>query len=101
MQVHLFFVGKNVINFDIVQRVHWLRARAQFMRWQEEVKLTTYEMQWTVSFFVHYSHKWEREPGSSAGHSAYFKRKQAMWQDLAISADRAFRLLNADYKSSL
>ena len=25
------------------------------MRWQEEVTLTTYEMQWTVRFFLHKS----------------------------------------------
>jgi hypothetical protein len=42
----------------IVRRVHWLRARAQLMRWREQVTLTTYEMQWTVAYFRHMSKKW-------------------------------------------
>jgi hypothetical protein len=71
------------------------------MRWEEEVKLTTYEMQWTVAFFGYNSHKWVREVGSSAGAVAYANRKRVMWQNQAFSADRTFRLLNNDYKSPL
>ena len=34
-----------------VRRVHWLHAHAQQMRWQEEVTITTYEMQSTKVTF--------------------------------------------------
>ena len=47
--------------------VHWLCACAQFMRWQEEVTLNTYEMQWTVRYFWHMSNRWDLDAGSSTG----------------------------------
>lgn len=51
----------------IVRRVHWLRARAQLMRWQEQVKLIGYEMQWTVRYYLYKSQNWALQPGP--GHS--------------------------------
>jgi hypothetical protein len=71
------------------------------MRWQEEVTLTTYEMQWTVAFFVYNSRKWGSHVGGSSGAVAYANRKHAMWRDQGLSADRIFRLLNKAYKSPL
>jgi hypothetical protein len=47
-----------------VRRVHWLRARAQLMRWKEEVTLTGYEMQWTVRYFQYQSQKWVKLSGT-------------------------------------
>ena len=51
------------------------------MRWQEEVTLTGYEMQWTVRYFLHMSHKWvlkyddgpggNSSTGSTPGGSSY------------------------------
>ena len=70
----------------IFQCVHWLRAQVQLMRWQEEVAITTYEMQWTVRFFSHKSMMWAwlhstrsavASQGAGAGAVAYVKRKQA------------------------
>jgi hypothetical protein len=37
------------------------------MRWQEEVTLTSYEMQWTVRYFLYMSRKWVLQ--SSTGYS--------------------------------
>ena len=92
-----------ITNIDcfIVRRVHWLRARALFMRWQEEVTLTRYEMQWTVAFFVYKSKKWDNYSGNSAGTIAYARRKKAMWLQRAIRAERTFSLLNNSYQSQL
>ncbi|KAF8801024.1 hypothetical protein BYT27DRAFT_7116196, partial [Phlegmacium glaucopus] len=81
--------------------IHWLRARAQLMRWQEEVTLTRYEMQWTVAFFSYSSHKWGMQLGSTAGAIAYAKHNQAMWHQFAIRADWTFSLLNDAYISPL
>ncbi|KAF8801026.1 hypothetical protein BYT27DRAFT_7227064 [Phlegmacium glaucopus] len=77
-----------------VRCVHWLRARAQLNRWQEEVSLTAYEMQWT---------RWAgvMGPNGTAGLVAYAKRKQAMWEHLRVRADMTFTLLIDAYKSPL
>lgn len=99
----------------LVRRVHWLRARAQLMRWQEEVTLTTYEMQWTVRYFIHKSKFWsdvQTIPASTsntpaniqfdvAGCHAYSKRKYWTWHQLAIKADNTFKVINNAYKSPL
>jgi hypothetical protein len=34
------------------------------MRWQEQVTITTYEMQWTVRYFLYVSQKWVIPPGT-------------------------------------
>jgi hypothetical protein len=106
----------------IVRRVHWLRARAQYMRWQEEATLISYEMQWTVRFFVNQGSKWAEaystladpcrtlagasgtlsEGGrNNAGFIAYCKRKHSTWRHLAVKSDRTFSLINSAYKSPL
>ncbi|KAF8797508.1 hypothetical protein BYT27DRAFT_7125484, partial [Phlegmacium glaucopus] len=101
----------------IVRRVHWLRARAQVMRWQEQVTLTSYEMQWTVRYFQYQSCSWVvSDPGTdtgintgavsgtqpqSAGAVAYGQQKQAVWEDLMIRADRTFARFNLAYQSPL
>jgi hypothetical protein len=97
--------------------VHWLRARAQLKRWQEEVTLTSYEMQWTVRYFVYMSRNWVLHsrtsfgsgtggagtiPGNlTTGAIAYHKRKRAVWEDLTKKADGIFRRSNPAYQSPL
>lgn len=101
-----------------VRRIHWLRARAQRMRWAEEVTLTSYEMQWTVRYFTQKSKFWSdfqktlADQGSTMdinltvardypGQLAYAKRKHSTWFQLAVKSDRAFKILNNAYKSPL
>lgn len=93
---------------SIDRRVHWLRARAQLMRWQEEVTLTTYEMQWTVRYFLHNCKSWDERARSlseqefqSPGSLAYAKRKASLWEKLGHKSDRSFRAINNAYKSPL
>lgn len=104
----LFTFIVQYLNSQLVQRVHWLRARAQRMRWQEEVTLTTYEMQWTVKFFAYNAEKWKRIQVASAevgkecaGATVYAKRKQATWDQLRLQSDRTFKSLNIAYKSPM
>jgi len=80
-----------------VQRVHWLRARAQSGRWNEEVILVGYEMKWTMQYFIQRAKRWEdmgsaaKEGGKvSAGAAAYAARKAAMWRWLAFRAKKRF-----------
>jgi len=77
-----------------VQRVHWLRARAQRDRWAEEFKLVVHEMQWVVNFFTHRSKVWSERAafGTSvnAGALAFALRQSAMWRGVASSAKSTF-----------
>ncbi|KAG2358386.1 hypothetical protein BDR07DRAFT_1295041 [Suillus spraguei] len=34
---------------DKFYRVNWLKAKARWRRWEEELTLTRHEMQWTIS----------------------------------------------------
>jgi hypothetical protein len=70
------------------------------MRWQEEVTLIGYEMQWTVRYFLFMSRKWVIPPtGGSAGAIAYGRRKQAVWEEQMKKADHIFRTSNPAYQS--
>ena len=86
-----------------VKRVHWLRARAQHMRWREECILVRYEMEWTVRYFLHKSDLWTLgdHTNIAAGAVAYAHRQAAMWRDLAHYADQSFKSVNVNYKSPL
>ncbi|KAF8157947.1 hypothetical protein B0H34DRAFT_858828 [Crassisporium funariophilum] len=60
------------------KRVHWLRARALNHRWHKEVVLVTYEMQWTVRYFLHQCKQWQEgadNPDVSAGARSYAVRQ--------------------------
>jgi hypothetical protein len=87
----------NIHPATTVQRVHWLRARAQSGRWNEEVILVSYEMQWTIRYFLHQAQEWERLKATSPnsgnltpGPAAYAARKAAMWQWLALTTKQRF-----------
>ena len=72
------------------------------MRWQEEVTLIGYEMQWTVRYFLFMSRKWVMpHTGSSASAIAYGRRKQAVWEELMKKADHIFKTSNPAYQSPL
>jgi hypothetical protein len=104
------------INNVTVKRVHWLRARAQMHRWKEELTFVNYEMQWTVTYFLYQSGKWQQwmagidaSPDADAtsnqfpgaGSRAYATRKTEMWHHLAQTADHCFRAINPAYKSQM
>lgn len=84
----------------LVQRVHWLRARAQLNRWREEKMLVGYEMQWTVRYFHHQCAMWKSRAilsPESTGASAYASRQSAMWYRRACSAEKEFIICNNNY----
>jgi hypothetical protein len=91
-----------LIDFSEVQRVHWIRARAQKNRWAEELLLVKYEMQWTTKSFLHKAREWQDkfdEPNTDPGPKAYAARQSAQWRYIALDADRLFRLVNSEYRS--
>jgi hypothetical protein len=100
----LFLNLVNVIAYHVllVERVHWLRARAQKQRWEEEVTLVGYEMQWTVRFFIHKQEDWERRrtmanDNQATGPAAYAARKAEMWGWMAQDANYSFIKANSVY----
>ncbi|KAF8805732.1 hypothetical protein BYT27DRAFT_7224692 [Phlegmacium glaucopus] len=85
------------------RQVHWLRAHAQKNRWEEELILVTYEMQWTVCYFVQ-AHEWTSglpNVDVSASAKVYAARQETIWQRLALAADWAFWQVNSQYISPL
>ena len=94
--IYPFFFNSN----SVVQRVHWLRARAQKNRWQEELTLVGYEMEWTTRYFLHKAGMWQEQLGDQTlpGPKAYAARQSAQWGNLASDAERAFRNVNREYK---
>ncbi|KAG1889978.1 hypothetical protein F4604DRAFT_1507251, partial [Suillus subluteus] len=43
---------------DEFYRVNWLKAKARWRRWEEELTLTRHEMRWTISWFHHQKSQW-------------------------------------------
>ena len=100
--IYIKLCRRFVSHADAVNRVHWIRARAQKQRWKEEFILTGYEMQWTVRYFLHQASIWEdrgivSEHEGHAGAAAYAHRKVAMWRNVAIAAESRFKEVNKSY----
>lgn len=88
-------VDAQQIILNAVYRVHWLRAKAQNMRWIEELQCLQVEMESAVRFFRHQEQFWEEkqallEPRSQPGHAAWAARQNAMWNSMAMQADSRF-----------
>ncbi|KIM78567.1 hypothetical protein PILCRDRAFT_75318 [Piloderma croceum F 1598] len=83
----------------LVYRVSWLRAKARFFRWSEELRLVEYEMQWTINWFRWKEGQWrtrlsevddeERPPGFDS----YCHKQVALWDSLADRAQSQFSAL--------
>lgn len=84
-----------------VYRVHWLRARAQLHRWQEEVTLTRNEMHWATNYFTFRQRQWltwqSSHPQLTHGHQAYAERQKAMWAEIGQQAQQLFKDTWADF----
>ena len=84
--------------------MHYLRARANKDRWNEEFLLLGYEMEWTVRSYKREANIW-RERAARAkengepGHAAYGLRKSALWEDLISLAEERFMAVNVNYKT--
>ena len=90
----------SLIEYLIVYRLHWLRARARKHRWQEELLLTKYEMQWTVRFFMYMARLWQTRrdlPSSTPNKRAYAEERISMWNDMGRTADVAFSKVNPSH----
>ena len=80
----------------IVDRVNWLRARARYLRWNEEVTILQHEMRWTVLWFGKQRAIWDNRLGKasvtqSTGHQAYAARQAYLWSQCVAAAQEEFR----------
>lgn len=88
---------------NLVKRVHWMRARAQLHRWQEENILTAFEMDWTTRFFLHKVKLWGEVAtfglhSRHRGGEAFAERQKLFWKGMALRAETAFGLCNDKYR---
>ena|ERR1700735_1978198 len=78
----------------IVNRVHWLRAKAQFERWQEEQDSIHNEAVWVTAYFHTKSNCWKAWMDKAAqemlpGHKAYASHQAHAWEELSRSSMKA------------
>ncbi|KAF9470577.1 hypothetical protein BDN70DRAFT_821165 [Pholiota conissans] len=86
------------------QRIHYLRARANRLRWTEELSYASHEMEWTIRFYLHHANVWQQRSDNqaeegNAGAVSYALRKSAMWKELVPLAENQFRKANPNYRS--
>ncbi|KAG1884252.1 hypothetical protein F4604DRAFT_1878716 [Suillus subluteus] len=81
-------------------RVHWLRAKALWDQWKEEMTLVQLEMDWTCNYFSWRATQWGDRMWESLekrlpGHACYSRRQSQMYSLLAQDAQAAFQDLQS------
>ncbi|KAH9018398.1 hypothetical protein EDB85DRAFT_1873822 [Lactarius pseudohatsudake] len=79
---------------DDFERVHWLRARAQFKRWEEEQHSIHNEAKWIPAYFHAKAETWKKlmitaTQDSLKGHQAYASYQMHAWEELSRSSVKA------------
>ncbi|KAH9008024.1 hypothetical protein EDB85DRAFT_1904662 [Lactarius pseudohatsudake] len=79
---------------DEFNRVHWLRAKAQFERWKEEQHSIRNEAIWIPAYFHSKAECWKAWMDMEAqalrpGHKAYASRQAHAWEELSKSSIKA------------
>jgi hypothetical protein len=74
--------------------VHWLRAKAQFERWQEEQHSIHNEAMWVPAYFHAKAKCWKAWMVMAAqerlrGHEAYASRQAHAWEEMSRSSKKA------------
>ena len=78
----------------LVDRVHWLRAKAQFERWKEEQDSVHNEAIWVPAYFHAKAEQWSDKRNIAIqeqlpGHAAYASRQAHAWEELSRSSTKA------------
>ncbi|KAG1787048.1 uncharacterized protein HD556DRAFT_1312999 [Suillus plorans] len=84
--------GQDDAWIDEFYRVNWLKAKARWNRWQEELRLVRHEMGWTINWFKYHQNEWERRGGQATrpGHQAYAYQQVLMWGRFVEEAEKNF-----------
>ena len=80
--------------YNTVDRVHWLRAKAQFERWLEEQDSIHNEAHWVAAYFHYKADTWRKlmlvaADASLTGHAAYASYQMHAWEELSQSSAKA------------
>ncbi|KAG6372375.1 hypothetical protein JVT61DRAFT_7825 [Boletus reticuloceps] len=77
---------------DEFDRIRWLKARARYERWREELEMVKHEMFWTTLWFKHHQQQWERrrKEAKNSGHMAYAVKQKAVWEKFREKAEESF-----------
>jgi hypothetical protein len=75
--------------------VNWLRSKARYDRWKEELLIVQHEMKWTILWFKHQMEEWKGRLKRSMeekklGHIAYAEKQVAMWEMFMREAEHGF-----------
>jgi hypothetical protein len=80
----------------LVYHMSWLRTKACFSRWLEELHIVGYEMKWTINWFQWKKDQWrlrlndtedeERTPGLDC----YCHKQMSLWGSLEHEAETKF-----------
>lgn len=86
----------HILNYSVVYRISWLRAKARYTRWKEEHILVQHEMRWTVAWFEHRAMIWQTrfdevdDEDSSDGLQCYALKQSNIWKRLGEHASKLF-----------
>ncbi|KAG2116427.1 uncharacterized protein F5147DRAFT_531540, partial [Suillus discolor] len=83
---------KEDVWMDEFYRVNWLKAKARWQRWEEELRLVQHKMGWTVSWFKYRMGEWDQryQQATKPGHQAYAHRQVLLWGRFALDAENSF-----------
>ncbi|KAG1877467.1 hypothetical protein F4604DRAFT_1680133 [Suillus subluteus] len=78
---------------DEFYHVNWLKAKARYDHWSEELKLVQHEMFWTVSWFRTQEARWRARADESTkdGHKAYAEKQASMWAEFSADGLKSFQ----------
>jgi hypothetical protein len=67
--------------------VNWLRAKARYQRWEEELEIVENEMKWTMSWFSYQENRWREraewaEDEKLEGHRCYAEKQIYIWKKM-------------------
>ncbi|KAH9014734.1 hypothetical protein EDB84DRAFT_1277578 [Lactarius hengduanensis] len=85
---------------DEFNRVHWLRAKAQFERWKEEQHSIHNEAVWIPAYFHSKAECWKAWMDVAAraqfpGHKAYASRQAHAWEELSRSSMKSLNKITS------
>jgi hypothetical protein len=83
-----------MLNAGIINRVHWLRAKAQFERWKEEQDSIHNEVLWVPTYFHANAELWKTQmklavDGRLPRHTAYASCQAYAWEGLSRSSQKS------------
>jgi hypothetical protein len=85
-----------ILIISIVYRISWLRAKARYTRWEEELSLVKHEMKWTVAWFETYENIWQKrfedveDEECADGLRCYALRQSQLWRDLGKHSKKLY-----------